>query len=187
MVLFHNAFMEFQAYNVLVASDIRQLEHIEYTPAPDIIHEGWSCTIIANQNMRNTSSFGEWLQSNFFAQRLRNVWSYPTAFNCEEAEETPQATIDAAEKSRGFTKQHGRTIRNGSNTQLHWWTVEWINGTVENPKIYGAGLLSSIGESALYDSGSEENPCNISAANQSFDIHTTATMFTPTFAYLDWF
>jgi phenylalanine-4-hydroxylase len=36
-----NAFMEFQAYNVLViASDIRQLEHIEYTPAPDIIHEG---------------------------------------------------------------------------------------------------------------------------------------------------
>jgi phenylalanine-4-hydroxylase len=31
--------MEFQAYNVL-ASDIRQLEHIEYTPAPDIIHEG---------------------------------------------------------------------------------------------------------------------------------------------------
>ena len=35
-----NAFMEFQAYKVLViASDIRQLEHIEYTPAPDIIHE----------------------------------------------------------------------------------------------------------------------------------------------------
>ncbi len=36
-----NALMEFQAYNVLViASDIRQLEHIEYTPAPDIIHKG---------------------------------------------------------------------------------------------------------------------------------------------------
>ncbi len=35
-----NAFMEFQAYKVLViASDIRQLENIEYTPAPDIIHE----------------------------------------------------------------------------------------------------------------------------------------------------
>ncbi|MFM7725377.1 MAG: phenylalanine 4-monooxygenase, partial [Flavobacteriales bacterium] len=31
-----NAFMEFQAYKILViASDIRQLEHIEYTPAPD--------------------------------------------------------------------------------------------------------------------------------------------------------
>jgi phenylalanine-4-hydroxylase len=71
----------------------------------------------------------------------------------KEAEDTPQATIDAAEKSsRGFTKQHGRTemaqIRN-----LHWWTVEYgLIGTVENPKIYGAGLLSSIGESALHDS-----------------------------------
>ena len=45
-----NAFMEFQAYNILViASDIRQLEHIEYTPAPDIIHEGAGhAPIIAN-------------------------------------------------------------------------------------------------------------------------------------------
>ncbi|MDP6909737.1 MAG: phenylalanine 4-monooxygenase, partial [Flavobacteriales bacterium] len=35
-----SAFMEFQAHNVLViAADIRQLKHIEYTPAPDIIHE----------------------------------------------------------------------------------------------------------------------------------------------------
>ncbi len=34
------AFMEFQAYNVLViAADIRPIEQIEYTPAPDIIHE----------------------------------------------------------------------------------------------------------------------------------------------------
>jgi phenylalanine-4-hydroxylase len=41
MALFHQMLLEFQAYNVLViASDIRQLEHIEYTPAPDIIHEG---------------------------------------------------------------------------------------------------------------------------------------------------
>ena len=32
--------MEFQAYKVLViAADIRQIEHIEYTPAPDILHE----------------------------------------------------------------------------------------------------------------------------------------------------
>jgi phenylalanine-4-hydroxylase len=34
------AFMEFQANHVLViAADIRQINHIEYTPAPDIIHE----------------------------------------------------------------------------------------------------------------------------------------------------
>lgn len=34
------AFMEFQAFNVLViAADIRPIDQIEYTPAPDIIHE----------------------------------------------------------------------------------------------------------------------------------------------------
>ena len=45
-----SAFMEFQAYNVLViAADIRLLEHIEYTPAPDIIHESAGhAPIIAN-------------------------------------------------------------------------------------------------------------------------------------------
>jgi phenylalanine-4-hydroxylase len=50
-----NAFMEFQAYNVLViASDIRQLEHIEYTPAPDIIHEGGHAQLLRILNTQNT-------------------------------------------------------------------------------------------------------------------------------------
>ena len=35
-----NAFMEFQAYHTLaVVADIRTIDHIEYIPAPDIIHE----------------------------------------------------------------------------------------------------------------------------------------------------
>src|ERR1700748_1321115 len=34
-------------------------------------------------------------------------------------------------------------------SRLHWWTVEYgLIGTLEEPKIYGAGLLSSIGESS---------------------------------------
>ena len=47
-----NAFMEFQAYKVLViASEIRQLENISYTPAPDIIHEAAGhAPIIANSD-----------------------------------------------------------------------------------------------------------------------------------------
>ncbi|MDG2449039.1 MAG: hypothetical protein P8M34_05360, partial [Saprospiraceae bacterium] len=46
-----DAFMEFQAYNTLViASDIRQYEHIEYTPTPDIIHESAGhAPILANR------------------------------------------------------------------------------------------------------------------------------------------
>ncbi|MGE8381708.1 MAG: aromatic amino acid hydroxylase, partial [Sphingobacterium sp.] len=34
-------------------------------------------------------------------------------------------------------------------SRLHWWTVEYgLIGSLDDPKIYGAGLLSSIGESA---------------------------------------
>ena len=45
-----NAFMEFQAHNVLViSSEIRTIDHIGYTPAPDIIHEvAGHAPIIAN-------------------------------------------------------------------------------------------------------------------------------------------
>jgi phenylalanine-4-hydroxylase len=32
---------------------------------------------------------------------------------------------------------------------LHWWTEYGLIGTLDNPKIYGAGLLSSIG--SVYD------------------------------------
>jgi phenylalanine-4-hydroxylase len=52
---------------------------------------------------------------------------------------------------------------------LHWWTVEYgLIGTVENPKIYGAGLLSSIGESAhCMTPEVTKIPYDISAATQN--------------------
>ena len=97
-----NAFMEFQAYNVLViASDIRQLEHIEYTPAPDIIHEGAGhAPIIANpeyaEYLRRFGEIGCKAISSahdyemYEAIRLLSI--------LKEAEGTPQAEIEAAEK-----------------------------------------------------------------------------------------
>jgi phenylalanine-4-hydroxylase len=42
-----------------------------------------------------------------------------------------------------------RWLKYATFTGGRWNT---LIGTVENPKIYGAGLLSSIGESALHDS-----------------------------------
>ena len=55
-------FMEFQANNVLVISaDIRTIEHIKYTPAPDIIHESAGhAPIIAKKEYSNyLKVFGE--------------------------------------------------------------------------------------------------------------------------------
>ena len=72
---------------------------------------------------------------------------------------------------------------------LHWWTVEYgLIGTVENPKIYGAGLLSSIGESAhCMTPAVTKIKYDISAATQNFDITKLQPQLyvTPTFAYLN--
>ncbi|RTY83892.1 aromatic amino acid hydroxylase [Flavobacterium sp. ZB4P23] len=189
-----NAFMEFQAYNVLViASDIRQLEHIEYTPAPDIIHEGAGhAPIIANpeyaEYLRRFGEIGcKALSSHkdyemYEAIRLLSI--------VKEAEGTPQAVIDAAEKSvEDLQNNMGELSEMAQIRNLHWWTVEYgLIGTVENPKIYGAGLLSSIGESA-HCMTNEVNkiPYDLSAANQSFDITKLQPQLyvTPTFAYLN--
>jgi phenylalanine-4-hydroxylase len=59
-------------------------------------------------------------------------------------------------------------------SRLHWWTVEYgLIGTLENPKIYGAGLLSSIGESvSCLEPHVKKIPYSIAAAETPFDITT---------------
>jgi phenylalanine-4-hydroxylase len=59
-------------------------------------------------------------------------------------------------------------------SRLHWWTVEYgLIGALENPKIYGAGLLSSIGESvSCLEPAVKKIPYSIDAANTPFDITT---------------
>lgn len=189
-----NAFMEFQAYNVLViASDIRQLEHIEYTPAPDIIHEGAGhAPIIANpeyaEYLRRFGEIGCKAISSahdyemYEAIRLLSI--------LKEAEGTPQAEIEAAEKHVDDLQNNmGELSEMAQIRNLHWWTVEYgLIGTVENPKIYGAGLLSSIGESAwCMTDNVKKLPYDISAANQSFDITKPQPQLfvTPDFAHLN--
>jgi phenylalanine-4-hydroxylase len=189
-----NAFMEFQAYNVLViASDIRQLEHIEYTPAPDIIHEGAGhAPIIANpeyaEYLRRFGEIGCKAISSgkdyemYEAVRLLSI--------LKEAEDTPQADIAAAEKAvANLQNNMGELSEMSQIRNLHWWTVEYgLIGTLENPKIYGAGLLSSIGESAwCMTENVKKLPYDISCANQNFDITKPQPQLyvTPNFAFLN--
>ena len=190
-----NAFMEFQAYNVLViASDIRQLEHIEYTPAPDIIHEGAGhAPIIANpeyaEYLRRFGEIGCKAISSAFDYEMYEAIRLLSIV--KEAENTPQSVIDAAEKSvNDLQNNSGEMSEMAQIRNLHWWTVEYgLIGTVENPKIYGAGLLSSIGESALCMTNKVKKiPYDIAAANQSFDITKPQPQLyvTPDFAYLSY-
>src|SRR3954467_15288643 len=59
-------------------------------------------------------------------------------------------------------------------SRLHWWTVEYgLIGTLETPKIYGAGLLSSIGESvSCLEANVTKIAYSVDAAQQPFDITT---------------
>lgn len=190
-----NAFMEFQAYNVLViASDIRQLEHIEYTPAPDIIHEGAGhAPIIANpeyaEYLRRFGEIGCKAISSAFDYEMYEAIRLLSIV--KEAENTPQSVIDAAEQSvNDLQNQSVEMSEMAQIRNLHWWTVEYgLIGTVENPKIYGAGLLSSIGESSWCMTDKVKKiPYDISAANQSFDITKPQPQLyvTPDFAYLSY-
>jgi phenylalanine-4-hydroxylase len=188
-----NAFMEFQAYNVLViASDIRQLEHIEYTPAPDIIHEGAGhAPIIANPEYAEyLRRFGEIGCKAISSHKDYQMYEAIRLLSIlKEAEGTPQADIDQAEKAvEDLQNNMGELSEMAQIRNLHWWTVEYgLIGTIENPKIYGAGLLSSIGESAwCMTDNVTKIPYDISAANQSFDITKLQPQLyvTPTFAHL---
>ena len=187
------AFMEFQAYNVLViASDIRQLEHIEYTPAPDIIHEGAGhAPIIANPEYAEyLRRFGEIGCKAISSARDYEMYEAIRLLSIlKEAENTPQEEIDKAEKAvNDLQNDMGDLSEMAKIRNLHWWTVEYgLIGTIENPKIYGAGLLSSIGESAwCMTDNVTKIPYTIDAAEQSFDItkQQPQLFVTPDFAHL---
>ena len=187
------AFMEFQAYNVLViASDIRQLEHLEYTPAPDIIHEGAGhAPIIANPEYAEyLRRFGEIGCKAISSSHDYDVYEAIRELSIlKEAEDTPTDKIEAVEKR--VEQLQNKEVKPSEMSQirnLHWWTVEYgLIGTPENPKIYGAGLLSSIGESkSCMTSSVKKIPYTIEAAKQEFDITKPQPQLyvTPDFAHL---
>ncbi|WP_282786861.1 aromatic amino acid hydroxylase [Flavobacterium croceum] len=188
-----NAFMEFQAYNVLViACDIRQLEHIEYTPAPDIIHEGAGhAPIIANpeyaEYLRRFGEIGCKAISSAYDYEMYEAIRLLSIL--KEAENTPAEEILKAEERVTYLQNNaGELSEMAKIRNLHWWTVEYgLIGTPENPKIYGAGLLSSIGESEwCMTDHVQKIPYDITASEVNFDITKPQPQLfvTPDFAHL---
>lgn len=148
------AFMEFQAHRVLViAADIRQLEHIEYTPAPDIIHESSGHAPIIGE-----PDYAVYLQ--YFGEVGTKALSSRKDFELyeairhlsilkEHAGTSETELMDAENMLKTVQDNMGEPSEMALLSRLHWWTVEYgLIGSLDDPKIYGAGLLSSIGESA---------------------------------------
>jgi len=188
-----NAFMEFQAYNILViAADIRTIDHIEYTPAPDIIHEAAGhAPIIANpeyaEYLRRFGDIGSKAISSSKDYELYEAIRHLSII--KEDPNTPEADIIKADKKvASIAANMGESSEMAKIRNLHWWTVEYgLIGTLDDPKIYGAGLLSSIGESR-WCMGDEVKkiPYSIIAADTDFDITKPQPQLfvTPNFAHL---
>ncbi|TCP25081.1 phenylalanine-4-hydroxylase [Tenacibaculum skagerrakense] len=188
-----NAFMEFQAYNVLViASDMRTIDHIKYTPAPDIIHEAAGhAPIIANPEYAEyLRRFGEIGAKAISSARDYEMYEAIRLLSIlkEDPNSTQKEINEAQEKVEWLQDNMGELSEMSQIRNLHWWTVEYgLIGTLENPKIYGAGLLSSIGESkwCMQDSV-KKLPYTLEASNVSFDITKPQPQLfvTPDFAHL---
>lgn len=187
------AFMEFQAYHVLViAADIRSIQHIEYTPAPDIFHEAAGHAPIIGD-----SEYAEYLrlfgaigskaissnQDNKLYEAIRKLSII------KECESSTEEEVTAAENDVLFLQDNmGEMSEMAKIRNLHWWTVEYgLIGDMEQPKIYGAGLLSSLSESINCLSNQVlKIPYSIEAAEMPFDITTQQPQLyvTPDFLHL---
>ena len=175
-----NAFMEFQSYNVLViSSEIRTIDHIKYTPAPDIIHEAAGhAPIIANQEyseyLRRLGEVGSKAISSpkddemYEAVRLLSILK-------ENPNSSKEDVDDANRNVNRLQNEMSELSEMAKIRNLHWWTVEYgLIGDIDNPKIYGAGLLSSIEESqACLKKSVKKIPYSIDTANINFDITNT--------------
>ncbi|MEI8111890.1 MAG: aromatic amino acid hydroxylase [Chitinophagia bacterium] len=187
------AFMEYQACRVLViAADIRQLEHIEYTSAPDIIHESAGhAPIISdakyNQYLSYLGSIGT--MALFSSKDYALYESIRELSILKEMPNADPAKIKEAEALVLYNQQNlGEPSEMALLSRLQWWTVEYgLIGDLDNPKIYGAGLLSSIGESAsCMRPAVKKIVYTIDAVNYAYDITQPQPQLfvTPTFQNL---
>lgn len=188
------AFMEFQAYKVLViACDMRQINHIEYTPAPDIVHEaaGHAPIIVDGEYADYLNRFGQVGTRAMSSKKDFELYEAIRRLSIlKEAPDTDPIEVERALKEVLDRQANlGEPSEMARLSRLHWWTVEYgLIGTMETPKIYGAGLLSSIGEAvSCLEENVKKIPYDLNAATYAFDITTKQPQLfvTPDFKHLN--
>jgi len=172
------AFMELQELKVLaIALDMRSIEQILYTPAPDIVHEsaGHAPMLYDAEYSVYLHRFGEIGVKAMFTKQDKEVYEAMRHLSIMKGyPSTTKEEIKQAEEGLN-NKLNTVTILSESAllTRLHWWTVEYgLVGTVDNYTIYGAGLLSSLSESksCLDDEKVKKIPLTVEAVYTPYDI-----------------
>jgi phenylalanine-4-hydroxylase len=145
-------FFDFQANGILpIASEIRKLENIQYTPAPDIIHEaaGHAPILCEEKFSEYVKLFGKIGSKALATSEEHELFeAVRTYSNLLESGQATDEEIDLAKAN--FEEKQAAVLELSEAEQisrLYWWTVEYgLIGTVDHPQIYGAGLLSSVAE-----------------------------------------
>lgn len=169
------AFMELQAHGILpIATEMRRIENLDYTPAPDIVHEaaGHAPMLANKQFSRYLRRYAEIAEKAIITKK--DMEQYEAIRDLSDLKEHPNATkeqIDAAYKRlQAANAALTETTEAMMLARMGWWTTEYgLMG--EDKKIYGAGLLSSVGESRYCLSDKVKKiPFSIECVNYSYDI-----------------
>lgn len=170
-------FLEFQALGVLpIACDMRKIEHLSYTPAPDIVHEAAGhAPIVGDPAYREyLTQYGEIAHKAIYSKK--DMDEYEAVRSLSEVKENPESTPDqikeAQRRLEASTAAHDYVSEATQLARMGWWTTEYgLIGDIERPLIYGAGLLSSIGESYhCFDAKVAKIPFSLDCINRSYDI-----------------
>jgi phenylalanine-4-hydroxylase len=171
------AFMELQSLGVLpIASDMRTMDHLLYTPAPDIVHEAAGhAPILVNLE------FADYLRQ--YAQIARkaiiskeDLDMYEAIRELSDIKENPSSTPKQIKASEEKLEKVSKGISHVSEAaelgRMNWWTAEYgLIGDIKNPKIFGAGLLSSVGEAKWCLSDKVKKiPLSVDCIKQGYDI-----------------
>ena len=171
------AFMELQSLQILaIAADMRSVAHLSYTPAPDIVHEaaGHAPIITDPDYGEYLKQYGKIAKKAIASKEDTNL--YNAIRDLSDLKEFPDATELEIKSAEYQLVEASRRISYVSEaaymTRMNWWTVEYgLIGELDKPKIYGAGLLSSVGESyTCLQDNVKKIPFSLDCINYPYDI-----------------
>jgi len=171
------AFQEFQARGILpIAADMRTRDHLVYTPAPDIIHEaaGHAPILPDPTYAAYLRRIGEIGEKAFSLPEEASV--FQAIHTLSEVKEDPSSTPEAIELALAELELGLESLTETSEaarlSRLYWWTAEYgLVGRLDDYKLYGAGLLSSLWEShACHAPSVSKLPLDESCTGVAYDI-----------------
>ncbi len=188
------AFMELQSLSILpIASDMRTIDHLLYTPAPDIVHEaaGHAPILVDKRFAAYLKKYAQVAKKAIISSE--DIDLYEAIRVLSDAKEDPNSSAAFIKRAEEHLDKISKAISHISEAgylgRMNWWTAEYgLIGSLKEPKIFGAGLLSSAGEAErCFDASVKKIPLTIDCINYSYDITEPQPQLfvTPNFKHLE--